>query len=105
MEDRFSTDRPQIPLAYEQAVEVIEEHCLPVLIEIADTDTAGTVNTIRHGLGRIPRGVRIARCVVAAGAGPTVGLAYQEANDENWTATTLNVRFADDNMRVLLEVF
>ena len=105
MEERFSTDRPQIPKPYEQALEVIEEHCIPVLIEIADTGTAGTVNTIRHGLGRIPRGIRVVRCVVATGAGPASAMAYQEADDDNWTTTTMNTRFSEDNLRVLVEVF
>lgn len=103
--DRFDTDRQQLPRPYEQALEVLEEFAFPVLIEIADTGTAGTINTVRHGLGRKPRSVQISRCVVATGTGVVAPAVYQEADDNDWTNTEMNIRFSEDNLRVVLEIY
>lgn len=71
--------------------------------EIPDTGTAGTINTFRHYLGRIPKGLNIINQVTPAGIGPV--LWYREATDEEWTADAITLRFDVDNARVLLEVF
>jgi hypothetical protein len=70
------------------------------LIEVADTGTAGTVVTLRHGLGRIPRGMVVVN-VVGTGA---VGW-YRLSNDSAWTTQEISVRFDRNNARVLVEIF
>ena len=72
-------------------------------IEIADTGTATTVNTVNHALGRVPVGARILNQVTTAGIGPTHW--YRETGDAEWTATQIYLRFDQSNARILLEVF
>jgi len=72
------------------------------LVEIEDTGTADSLNTIRHGLGRLPRGVRIVNAVVAAGADVCW---YRLTTDDDWTESVLTLRFRSANTRVLLEIF
>jgi hypothetical protein len=72
-------------------------------IEIADTGSVATVNTIRHSLGYVPSGVLIINQVTSPAAG-TVGW-YRETTDSDWTDSTITLRFDNNNARVLLEVF
>lgn len=74
----------------------------PELIEIADTGTAGDQHVLRHGRGRRPWAVLLLRQVLAGG---TAARWYQLPTDDAWTAIELNLRFDQDNARVLLGVF
>lgn len=103
MIERFNTD-PVAPLTKDYFFDSDNiERTLPSFIEIADTGTAGDVNTIRHALGHVPRGMKIINVVVAST--PTNEPSwYRLADDDAWNETEMNVRFTEDNMHVLLEV-
>jgi hypothetical protein len=91
--------------------ERVQHGLVSEFIEIADTGAAGTVNAVRHGLGRVPRGVRLVQVVIGPGAGPVAVNFYREdsgvqmADDDAWTETQIALRFSHANVRVLLEVF
>lgn len=76
----------------------------PVYIEIDDTGTAGSVNTVRHGLGRIPRKCVVVRAEIASGSGPASVTVYQETGDADWTLRELTVRCSVANAHVVLEI-
>lgn len=75
----------------------------PKYIEIEDTGTAGDLNTVRHAMGKVPQGVCVVR--VVGGSAPSSTGWYQLDTDDDWDDTELNLRFIEDNLRVLLEVF
>ena len=75
----------------------------PVRVEITDTGVADSLNTVKHLLGRIPKGVLIINNVVPLpGASATW---YRLSTDAEWTDSEITLRFDVDNARVLLEVF
>ena len=78
------------------------ERLRPVYVEIADTGDANSLHTLRHGLGRVPRGVRIVN--VAVGASGDVSW-HRLDTDAAWTNEELSLRISAGNARVLLEVF
>jgi hypothetical protein len=78
------------------------ERLSPVYVEIEDTDTGGTLHTIRHGLRRVPRGVRIVNAVLGTN---TYCTCHRLDTDDAWTDEKMTLRFTADNARVLLEVF
>lgn len=69
-------------------------------IEIADTGSAGSLNTVSHSIGRSPTGVLIINAVASGGVSW-----YRATTDADWTDSTINLRFNVANARVLLEVF
>ena len=75
----------------------------PVFLEIVDTDVSTTLNTVAHGLGRIPRGVRLVNMALQNDRQPVCW--YRLDTDPAWTERELTLRFMMDNARVLLEVF
>ena len=74
----------------------------PVYHEITDTGTINSLWTIRHGLGRTPRGVRIVQAILAASGDVSF---HRLDTDPDWTDVNLYIRFRPANSRVLLEVF
>lgn len=70
--------------------------------EIADTGAADSLNTVRHGLGRIPRRVTVVNSAVPAPGGAPGW--YRFDTDAEWTATEITLRFDAANARVLLEI-
>lgn len=92
-------------------LQMIQEYLVPTLYEINDTGVADTLNTIRHGLNRIPRGVRIINVALPAADAPAAVGWYRKDNggreltDDVWDITDLRIRFSHDNLRVLLEIF
>lgn len=76
----------------------------PIYVEVTDTGTAAAVLSIRHGLGRLPRGMKIVNQEVASGLGAHVDW-FRETGDADWDATFLTARFTQNNAHVLLEVF
>ncbi len=73
----------------------------PVLVE--HTTIAG-VNTIRHGLGRVPVGMKIVNMDVPSGTGAPCHW-YRETGDTAWTNAELSARFSVTASRLLLEVW
>lgn len=79
-----------------------QDRLQPIYVEIADTGAANALNTVRHGMGRIPRGVRIVNAVLGASG----SLSFHRLDtDDAWTDQVLTLRFDAANARVLLEVF
>lgn len=74
----------------------------PVYVQLDLTTTAA--QTIRHGLGRVPVGIRVVNMAVPAGTGDDVRW-YREKGDDPWTDELLIVRWSVADARVLLEVF
>jgi len=74
----------------------------PLYVEIADTGAANGLNTVRHGMGRVPRGVRIVNAVLGASGDISW---HRLTTDDAWTDQALTLRFSAANARVLLEVF
>lgn len=74
-----------------------------LLHEIQDTGTANTQVTIRHNLGRMPRGMRIINCVTASTPG-SIGW-YRLDPDDVWDSRDMRLRFLMGNARVLMEIF
>lgn len=70
-------------------------------LEIVDTGAADSVNTILHGLGRVPRGVRLINQVLGASG---VNFPYRLATDDAWTDRKIAIRFPEANAHVLLEI-
>lgn len=102
---RFSTETPEfIPDGSQNTRTLIALQA--VRIEVADTGAAGSVNTIHHGLGRLPIGYRLIRVELPAGAGTTqtIGTPYAAQNDA-WNLTDIELRFGTANLHVLLEIF
>jgi hypothetical protein len=105
--ERFNTDK-LIPLTgnYPADFEDIGLY-RPELIEILDTGVAGDVYTLRHAIGRVPKGIRIINVALpaASAVGVTLGhLWYRIESDDEWTDTEINVRFTTANLHVLLEI-
>jgi len=107
---RFSTERPTFVSG---SVDILTMDTLlnPHLFEIADTGAADSVNTIHHGLGRIPRGLRIVNVALPSGSAPASPGWYRKdsgnpaTDDDPWTTTDMDIRFSHANLRVLVEVF
>lgn len=65
------------------------------------TGEADTLLEIRHGLGRVPQGVRIVNVVLASAEEPTW---YRLLEDKAWTEREVSIRFRFDDAEVLLEI-
>jgi hypothetical protein len=78
------------------------EHNLGRLIEVEDTDAADAQIALRHGLGRVPTGMRVVN-VVTGVAGDCSW--YRLDPDDTWDERIIRFRFRTANLRVLLEVF
>lgn len=74
----------------------------PYRVEVEDTGSANSLNTIRHELGYVPTGLKVINCSVPANGAPTW---FRLDTDDDWTATTITLRFDVANARVLLEIF
>lgn len=74
----------------------------PYRVEIADTGLANSLNTVRHELGRVPVGLLVINCSVPANGAPVW---FRLDSDDDWTSTTITLRFDVANARVLLEIF
>lgn len=72
------------------------------LIEIPDTGSADAQVVVRHGLGRVPRGLRIVNAVVPS---PGYVCWYRIDPDDVWDEREIRLRFRAANARVLLEIF
>lgn len=102
MIERFHTGPKLIPSVSVEA-DVAEMHRLqPAYVEVASTTTAA--QTIRHGLGRVPVGIRAVNMDVPTSTGDDARW-YRETGDAAWTSETLTVRWTVSGARVLLEVF
>lgn len=66
------------------------------------TGEIDTLMTIRHGLGRIPQGVRIVNMALNSAGEPTW---YRLLADPKWTDREVSIRFRFDDAEVLLEIF
>ena len=66
------------------------------------TGEVDTLLEIRHGLGRVPQGVRIVNAVLASAGEPTW---YRLLGDKAWTEREVSLRFRFDDAEVLLEIF
>jgi len=73
----------------------------PIYHEIEDTGSADSVNTVRHGLGRVPRSVDIVNCELASAGDLTW---YRLTTDTDWDTVELGLRFRVANARVLLRI-
>ncbi len=69
------------------------------LVEVADTGAADTALVVAHGLGRVPRGVRL----VNQGTSGVTNW-YRDVGDVDWTYREIVVRFDVANAHVLLEL-
>jgi len=101
---RWNTEqtRKHIPASLGADLARFLDHTTPLYVEIEDTGASDAANDIHHGLGRVPRSVNIVRQEVpAAPAAPTV--LYTRESDE-WTESTVRVRFDQANRHVVLEV-
>lgn len=96
-EDRLwrATDQPVHDLRELERVQ-------PVYVGIEDTGSANSVNTVRHGLGRVPRGVRIVNAVLGSSGDISW---HRLTTDDAWTKEVITLRFSAANAQVLLEVF
>lgn len=77
---------------------------MPDLVEVPDTGVADEVQTIRHGLGRVPKGIVIVNMSVPDASGVPVHW-YREYSDPAWTSKQISVRFTVAGASVLLGVF
>lgn len=108
---RFSTERVALTPDANPNTLVMDTYLNPVLIEIEDTGTADSVNTLHHGLGRVPRGCRIVNVALPSASAPASPGWYRKetgsdsTDDDPWTDTDMDIRFSHNNLRVLLEVF
>lgn len=75
----------------------------PTRVEIADTGTADSLNTVKHLLGRIPKGVLVINQVTPTPGGGATW--YRLPTDAEWTDSEITLRFDTANSRVLLEIF
>ena len=73
-----------------------------ILLEVPVTTTG--VNTIQHGLGRVPRGCRIINSELPAGTGTDCKI-WREVGDDAWSVRALTIRCSVADARLLLEVF
>jgi hypothetical protein len=71
--------------------------------DLLDTGTAGDVQVIRHGLGRVPAGMVVMNQEVGIGLGPVHW--YRERGDEPWTERELQVRFSVTGAHVRLWIW
>lgn len=76
----------------------------PVLVVCETGSTPGGVTVIRHGLGRVPRGMRIVNSSLPAGTGQACGW-WREAGDADWGPVELTARFDVAGGTLLVEVF
>lgn len=67
-----------------------------------DAAAADTVVTVRHTLGRRPRGVRVVNIELSAAGDPGW---YRLSSDPAWTGQEISLRFRTGIVRALLEVF
>lgn len=74
-----------------------------VVVVVWDTGSAGVVMRIRHGLGCVPRGVRVINAVVPAGTGGPLGW-YREEGDGDWTREEVVLRWTVSGAAVVLEI-
>lgn len=75
----------------------------PVLVEAVTGESAGDLVVVRHGLGRVPVGLKVVNGA-AVGASAPIGW-YRDEGDPAWTDAFLTVRFdVGGGARVLLEV-
>ena len=73
------------------------------LHEIEDTGDSHTQITLRHDLGRVPRGMRIINLVTPFYPGE-IGW-YRVDPHDTWDKRDMRIRFTMANARVLLEIF
>ena len=57
---------------------------------------------LRHGLGRVPQGVRIINAILASAGEVTW---YRLDGDKEWTEREVSIRFRFDDAEVLMEIF
>ena len=102
--ERWDTSRGPTWVGGEDALtrQLKERGRQAVLVEIADTGTAGSLNRVRHGLGRVPLKVVVVNAVVVPG--DVAPVAYRETGDAAWSKVEMGIRFASANARVLLEI-
>lgn len=74
----------------------------PVLVHVQDTGASDALVTIKHGLGRVPIGIRVINTVLQSAADFAW---YRLASDDDWTDTFITLRFRVSNAALLLEVF
>lgn len=79
------------------------ERWLPEEIVVEDVGAADTPMRIRHGLGRVPRGMVVMNQVVPSGTEPVAW--YRVEGDEAWTAVEVVVRWTVGNARVVVRVW
>lgn len=72
----------------------------PAFFAVEDTGVADALYTLRHDLGRVPRGMRIINAVASDAPGW-----YRLATDPDWTKTELSFRCTVASARLMLEVF
>ena len=72
-----------------------------VIVNTPDGES-DTLIDIRHGLGRLPQGVRIVNAILASAGEVTW---YRLDGDKEWTDREVSLRFRFDDAEVLLEIF